>query len=1177
MASATLLENRLFEQNYFSAKLAGSLPEVSGLDDALKLCQGLFKDNPGLDSYQEKQLEDKIIKPILEALGWFIWPKDVKIISGSREEIDYALFADPHKFAAYKKLTRERRYANFTGISVLVESKKASQPLDTRKAAREDNPYFQLLNYLQTSRVNHGFLTNGRQWWFLDNSLAAAEKRYLAFYLDAILAENAAREFSLFWRFFNVKNFTPAEGKAPPPVSRAAEEDLRQRVRVEDDIKTLIYGDDGRDSIFEDIGRAIFEATGSDAGPDNLRQIFENSLYLIFRLIFIAYFESRHRRLLESHENYPAVALWRIYADLRKKRGMKYTGWYHLKRLFHILDKGEPALSVPLLNGGLFNPGKAPLLNDPGVIGDQALYGVLERLLCDADGNQRDFSALSVVHLGTIYEGLLEFEFRVAEEALKYIYAHTRDGGLEGYFDAYDLADLKIKTPKGKPGPKVLRSLDRGAFYLVSAKNNRKVGGNFYTPEALARPLAERAVEQQLGGSFKAGRSILEMRVLDNACGSGHLLIEVLNVLTLKAQSRLASDAALVRTLAAERARIEDNLRNLGLEPDKAGLDEFALLKRILLKKVVYGVDSSPFAVELAQLALWIETFIFGTPLSFVEHHLKCGNSLIGASLETAENRLAEANPLFSRSIRASLRELKAELAGLSVLNDATQADVEASKQKYHDEIGPRLERLNWYLDVVNHLAVSSLDPGRRRQPPPLEHLAMEKREAAAPGYPELVDEMRARYGFFNWEVEFPEAFVEAEEGKAGFNLIIGNPPWDKTKFEEPLFFAQYRSNYRSLGNSAKKKLAADLLAKPHIKAKYERERKYARLTNEYFKIHYPLNQGSGDGNLFRFFVERNLRLLAKGGSLNYVLPTGLLTEDGSTVLRRHILENFKVNYFDGFENREKVFPGVDSRYKFGLIQIENRKDPKQRAKTRFMLTDPAVLAGDAGVFDYGLDDLKSISPDHWAYMEAAGGRKDLDLLKRMYDLFRPLDPAWLDFRNELHATNDKGIFREKRAKGDLPLYKGAGIWQYHAAYAKPEYWLDPREFDAHLRDSEINRLIADVRPTIKTANPNQANAQTVLDALGLKTREDLGRFIRPDRNYIRLGFRMISSNTNERTLVASLLPRHVGAQNSLYLSIPKKYVLSRDFKSIECHETSLAKLLFAQAMLNALPVDWLI
>ena len=158
---------------------------------------------------------------------------------------------------------------------------------------------------------------------------------------------------------------------------------------------------------------------------------------------------------------------------------------------------------------------------------------------------------------------------------------------------------------------------------------------------------------------------------------------------------------------------------------------------------------------------------------------------------------------------------------------------------------------------------------------------------------------------------------------RKGFDIIVGNPPWDKTKFADTDFFPQYHSNYRSLKNTEKaavQKTPAGKRAHPgrlpdHAARHGSRQRRTTKTAS-------PLNKGAGDGNLFRLFVERNLGLLAPGGSLNYVLPSALLFEEGSTALRKHIFTHCHMPFFYSFENNKGIFPDVHRSYKFALMQV---------------------------------------------------------------------------------------------------------------------------------------------------------------------------------------------------------------------------------------------------------------
>jgi type II restriction/modification system DNA methylase subunit YeeA len=606
---------------------------------------------------------------------------------------------------------------------------------------------------------------------------------------------------------------------------------------------------------------------------------------------------------------------------------------------------------------------------------------------------------------------------------------------VEGYYDQYDLVVLRKKAKEIK----IIRTIQANELYLATSHSDKKRSGTYYTPDSLARPLIEKAINHQLDGPFK-DRSILELRILDCSCGSGHMLVEALNILTLKALEKIDTDKFLYETLKTEKQKIESNLKEHLLDTDII-IDEFSVLKKILLKKVIFGVDISFFSIELAQLALWIDTYIFGTPLSFIEHHVKSGNSLIGTDLNNIANVTQLANDKTIKRMIELLNYAKIKIENISTIYDTNQNDVAKSKELYKN-IKSSIKIFELYFNLVNYYAISKLKTNNRLKLDKILYLisAVELQnteifEREIQPFLNDIENYKQIFNFFNWEIEFADVFDRNNPSLSGFHIIIGNPPWEMTQFEEPQFFSEYRSNYRSLSNSEKKAIASDLLDNPEIKKKYDEEKEQIYLFNEYLKIAYPYNKGSGSGNLFRFFVERSLNLLTPGGSLNFIVPTDLMTENSSDLLRQYIFQNYRINYFDGFENRKKLFPGVDSRYKFGLIQIENNQDYNQSAKTRFMLTDPAILNTEDGCFDYPYDIVKELSPKFLAYMDVKGGNNSLDLLRRLYPKYPPLDINWLNFRQELNATKHKKIFKEKYSPSYLPLYKGEMIWQFNANF----------------------------------------------------------------------------------------------------------------------------------------------
>ena len=1206
-----IFENHLYERNFFEHELPSLAQEVPGGDAVLVKLKDLCSRIPQCGN--ETQLEDDVIVPVLRLLGWPLLRRQRITVQGKQMEPDWTLFKDEQSLQAFKNAPDDQKPSD--GIVSFLESKHWDKLLDTGKADRKQNPYFQLLEYLNFARLPLGFLSNGHEWWLVDNRQISANKRYVRVHLDRLTDEEDLASLRLFFHLFGRESHIRQEQAECSGFEDAARVERLRREASEDDLRKVIYGIDGRASLFEKVGQALY-AVASNKAQEGLSYIFGNALYFTFRLLFIAYFEDRHWDILKAHSNYPRLSLRKLYKDLPRDDPRDYTGWDSLQTLFDTLNRGKPNFAIPLLNGGLFDDERAPLLALPRIMDNDQLRQVLDLLfiIADTGGRLRDFRTLSVTHLGTIYEGLLGFEFRIAEENLVYLeYQQKGKKGaptdhLDGYFDVYDATRIRADA---KCLVRTSIDLPKGCLYLVSSKNSRKTTASYYTPSELSLPLVRRAIDHALA-RLEPEKSILDLRILDNACGSGHLLVECLSYLTRCALERLAAadddartDPRLAEVLATEKARIEEVLRGMGFSGALAEADELAVLKRILLKRSIYGVDVQPFAIELAHLSLWIETFIFGTPLSFIEHHVKSGNALIGTTRGRFAKNLARTGQqqnLLNDEISQTFAKLNQVFHSLNRLQDTTAEDVERSKLIFKTEVRPALQRMNLLLDILNATDMMmaegdvEYEAAKKTKDKDAQTAAKRKRDEAEslrkklvrisqsllngtePELRKTLDAYRQRYHFFNWGVEFPEAFAMLTREECGFHVIVGNPPWDKTKFADPDFFSQYRSNYRSLSNSAKKTLQTDLLAKSYIAQRYRAESKHALVVNTYYKTMYPLNAGEGDGNLFRFFVERNLGLLAAGGSLNYVLPTALLTDDGSTELRKHILQGCRLLAFDGFENRKKLFPDVDTRYKFGLLQVENTRSEDEAVpmRCRFMLTSPATLTDSSTAFDYTLADIRATSPRHWAFMEVAHGRTDLEILARIYGRFPALDPEWLDFRRELDATNDKRIFHEKRKPHFLPLYKGASIWQYDSRFAEPEYWLDPEEFDAYLLNKEISRLIDDVYPQL-TPNDKKSKEHNVLSALGLHQRAELGAFITPDREYYRLGFRDIARDTDERTLIATVLPKDIGAQNTLWLTIPKKYQMNFEKRIVSVEKFSLTKLFFAQALFSSIPLDWLI
>lgn len=1173
------IDNNLFSRHFLTGDF-DTLFADNRYQSAFEQLLPLF-DPDKWATLNEAQLEEEWVKPVLHALGFSYAYQVSKKTQGRNIKPDFALFAnDAAKDAHYAadKATNET-------ILALCESKAYHVILDSKKIDTERNPHFQLMDYLNSLRCDIGFLTNGKLWRFYNTHQNRADKVFYQIDIEAIFAARDVEAFRYFYDIFRVENFLAV---ADATTNQLIQRNDAAKERVEADLRQVIYG---KESIVEAFGQYLHQRNRNLSADYDLRATYENSVIFVFRLLFIAYFEDKFSDVLfKQHPYYVSESLHRLAKRLldggdadRHYPDEGFNGWGELQRLFVLLDRGDENTDIPLLNGGLFAPDKAPMLTMTRVIPNKALKVIWRRLLYGVGSSEqqmRDFKTLSVQHLGNIYEGLLEFEFReVLDADVHYLIYTESKKEIEGYFDNYD---YKLFCANKKIEILYQQRYASGEVYFSDKSSNRKTTASYYTPPAFTEFMAQSALQHTL----TQHNNILQMRFLDNACGSGHFLIELLQVITNHAYQHLheADQTELRQTFETERQAVLASIHTYF--GDKVELDELTLLKRLLLKKTIFGVDLNAFAVELTRLSLWLDTFIIGTPLSFIEHHIKRGNALIGSTRQQLLDAIPDTE-LFKEVFRSDIESLTNQLNQLSNLRDNTPAEVARSKAIY-EQLLPTLNYLNRALHLITFRAFIPIEYTDKAV---AKHWQTEvgaafgdmKRTLNNPqsALMQEVNNIAKKYSFFNYEIEFADVFAG---DSCGYDGIIGNPPWDKTKFADDEFFATYRSSYRTLPHSQKKEIRDTVLEYAGVRQEYELRRDWVVKSNEYFKLHFPYNRGAGDNNLFRLFIENNLRLLKPAeGALTYLTPSAWIYEDSSLNLRKHILEQYQLQFFYQFENREAIFPRVDSRYKFSTFQLAQRTDQTEleSVRTRFMQTDVAILATNEDILYYPTADIRTLSPLHWAFFEVKSMR-DLDILRKAYALFAPLNAEYMDFKNELHMTNDRTIFREQQTNAnDWTLYEGKMIHQFDSLFAAPTYWVQSDDLRNALKSVEISRMIDavyDQMPFMERAElegRHKTKEKTVLAYLGLNQRVDLEQFVKFDFEYLRLAYRSIARNTDERTLITSLIPAYSTLGNSMAASVAKKYVLVD--KTVLVEPIPLARALFINAICNSMVVDFIL
>src|SRR2546421_2993686 len=534
------------------------------------------------------------------------------------------------------------------------------------------------------------------------------------------------------------------------------------------------------------------------------------------------------------------------------------TAFYdRLQELFDAVDKGDAALNVPVYNGGLFMTQPDPADTSPEAdvarflanckIPDRALALGLDLMARDMDEKRHnlafiDYKSLGVRQLGSMYEGLLEFKLRVAAEEMAVVKDKTEK--IVPYAEAKQKKLPILKEGRGKDAYD--KTYSRGKVYLENDRRERKATGSYYTPDYIVKYIVEhtdgpvitekletlRPIFREAEKTLKAERdkvkalgrkdnspenetykkyrhtlneTFFDLKVLDPAMGSGHFLVEAVDYITDQMAKILTAFkwSPIVHELAQTRHEIQQEMDRQGVTIDMSKLTDLNLLKRRALKSCIYGVDLNPMAVELAQASLCLDSFTLGAPLSFLDHHMKCGNSLIGGSVQEVEDALS--HDLFGHQF-AGLLSATQLMRKVGELSDVTAQEVAESRKAYqgaYDALAPFKRLLDVWISeyfgnkkarITTSVYAGAIVADNYSKANPEDKKAIETALV-------LAKDKR----FFHWELEFPEVFFDETKRKEndGFDAVVGNPPYvsfglrdvSKIDVDEKSFFEQVYTN----------------------------------------------------------------------------------------------------------------------------------------------------------------------------------------------------------------------------------------------------------------------------------------------------------------------------------------------------------------------------------------------
>lgn len=885
-----------------------------------------------------------------------------------------------------------------------------------------------------------------------------------------------------------------------------------------------------RQDVLPVLGRELGRwATGQglDVWDDEVRADLEAAaLTFVFRALFLLYAESAGHLPMSNH-TYAQRSLTRIAEraaeELEVADPRATTLWKDAAALTDGMRTGQTAWGVPAYNGALFAEdgfeGAATL--ERAAIPDAALAPALVALARDPDNPDTgiDFSGLEIGHLGHIYEGLLSLRLSVADRDFVY------DTRADRYAPA-DTDDADVRD---------------GELLWLTNEGGRKGGGVYYTRSELVRHLVRESVRpafarhlgevRELAESDPAAAAerLFDFYVLDPACGSGHFLVEVVEELADQIATLLGETP-----LPAVRAEL-DSLRAAAGATFGAGIEDTALLKRLALKRCVYGVDLSPMGGEIAKVSLWLGSFVPGLSLAYLDHNVQTGDSLVGVARPEAIVEQSSAGgqlPLFGDSLDEAVRAAAREAAKLREIEDRTPDEVEASRAA-HAELRNRVAAAGRVLDLwtseplgLAGARAEALERGREiidGQSSPLADKAAEAAKAA-----------RA----LHWPLAFAEVFARE---RPGFDVVVGNPPWEEVNVEELGFYARYRPGLRSLPERARSAALAKLHEeRPNLRERFEAERERVSHVRAYLGPASGYRGSPGNADLYKFFCQRYAELLRSGGGLGVVVPRSALSAKGSAGFREWLFDEATPRRIDFLLNNRYWMFDTHPQYTVALLAAERSK-PKPDT--------PFVVAGVAS--SVAAFEEQSEAPGLRLARSALGPALEIPLLPSQpaADLLARLrvgEPfpfgagRWRCFpiQGDFNETTDRPLWAD--ATEGRPLWKGESFDQFHPRGA------GERPCPA----SEAARA--------KARKPRPGSGSLVAGEVPLMARREAVARTFPRA---RVAFRDVSRATDSRTVRACLVP----PQHFLLNSAPYLAFVDDDPRAEAA----------CLALMNSLPFDW--
>src|SRR5579885_3334464 len=838
------------------------------------------------------------------------------------------------------------------------------------------SPYSLVQELLNRSQDHlWGVVTNGLRLRLLRKNASLTRQAYVEFDLEAMMQGECYSDFVLFWLLCHQSR---VEGERPGDCwlekwSHLAQE---QGVRVLDQLR------DGVEAAINVLGSGFLAHPANHELHEKLRagrlrgqDYYNQVLRLVYRLLIL--FVAADRDVLFNPQadeiarkrfiHYYSTTRLRALAGLRV--GTRHSDLF--RALWVVMEQlgGDTAcmpLALPALNGFLFSREALPDLAGCELTNHDLLDAVRSLAFTDHGPMRRnvDYKNLGSEELGSIYESLLELH-----------------------------PELNIES---------------ATFALTTASSNaRKTSGSYYTPTSLIDCLLDSAlmpVLKEARAKADPEKAILALKVCDPACGSGHFLIA--------AAHRIAKELAAVRTGTQEP----------GPEERRAAL-------RDVVSHCIYGVDINPMAVELCKVSLWMEAIEPAKPLSFLDAHIQCGNSLLGATpallrngipdevfepIEGDDKKICAEFKKRNKQLRAGQQSLFREdredaiweqqgtlmnsMLQLEEMREDTVEELHRKESFFKDLVqsGVYTNALLW----ANAWCAAFVWKKTAEMRPPItdeEFRDIGKNPHTLPAWrKEEIERLARQYRFFHWHLAFPDVFRvpvgdESPENEqagwsGGFDVVLGNVPWEHTELKEQEWFATRNPEIaNAAGAERKRKIQALALSDAALYAAFLEAKREQDGWSHFVRNsgHYPLC-GRGRINTYAIFAETMRWIVAPTGRVGCIVPSGIATDDTTKFFFRDVMESHTLASLYSFENEEFIFPAVHHATKFCLLTLTGPNRPKPAADFVFFARRTEHLKEEARHFTLSAADIALLNPNTRT-CPIFRSTRDMELTKAIY------------------------------------------------------------------------------------------------------------------------------------------------------------------------------------------------